>query len=88
VKKYVFVQKSLTCIHFSLLSFEMSATGRTNSWKHGRFPSIAASALVAVLILRFLMPETRPATEPVGLSDRGEAEMDRPNEEETSERRG
>jgi MFS family permease len=32
------------------------------------FLSIAASALVAVLILWFLMPETRPATKPVGFS--------------------
>jgi MFS family permease len=39
---------------------------------HGRtvvFLSIAASALVAVLILWFLMPETRPATKPVGFSE-------------------
>jgi len=33
------------------------------------FLSIAATALVAVLILWFLMPETRPATKPVGLSE-------------------
>jgi MFS family permease len=32
------------------------------------FLSIAAAALVAVLILWFLMPETRPATKPVGVS--------------------
>jgi predicted MFS family arabinose efflux permease len=31
------------------------------------FLSIATSALVGVLILWFLMPETRPATKPVGL---------------------
>ena len=39
---------------------------------HGRtvvFLSIAASALVALLILWFLMPETRPATKPVGFSE-------------------
>jgi MFS family permease len=33
------------------------------------FLSIAACALVAVLILWFLMPETRPATKPVGVSE-------------------
>ena len=32
------------------------------------FLSIAAAALVAVLILWFLMPETKPATKPVGFS--------------------
>ena len=32
------------------------------------FLSIAAAALVAVLILWFLMPETKPATTPVGFS--------------------
>jgi MFS family permease len=33
------------------------------------FLSIAATALVAVLIVWFLMPETRPATKPVGSSE-------------------
>jgi MFS family permease len=33
------------------------------------FLGIAAAALVAVLILWFLMPETRPATKPVGFSE-------------------
>jgi sugar phosphate permease len=32
------------------------------------FLSIAAVALIAVLILWFLMPETRPVTKPVGFS--------------------
>jgi sugar phosphate permease len=32
------------------------------------FPSIAAAALLSVLVLWFLMPETRPSTKPVGFS--------------------
>ena len=40
----------------------------TNFGRTVVFLSIALVALVAVLILWFLMPETRPSTEPVGLS--------------------
>ena len=40
----------------------------TNFGRTGVFLSIALVALVAVLINWFLMPETRPSTEPVGLS--------------------